>query len=54
MHRPDTLCRCCNNDGLSPARWVLGQDVQLPASCADLQNDPVVVGLVVKGSSFRH
>ena len=47
-----TCCISCNKDGFSPAQWVLGEDVQLLASCADLQNVPVAVGQVVKGSSF--
>ena len=49
-----TYCRFCKKDGFNPATWVLGDDVQLLASCADLQNDLAFVVEVVNGSSFWH
>ena len=48
----ETCCRLCNNQGFSPAQWVLGEGVHLPASLADLQNDPVLVSQVQEGSAF--
>ncbi len=48
----ETCCRLCNNHGFSAAQWVLGEEVTLPASLADLPNDPVVVEQVQDGSVF--
>ena len=51
-HSGQTCCRLSNKEGFSPAQWVLGECVRLPASCVDLQNHPVVVGQGVEWSSF--
>ena len=49
-----TCCRLSNKDGFSPAQWVLGEGIMMPASCADLGTDPCIVGQVTEGSAFWH